>query len=159
VDLPFLHRIHPKPNEEDIAKLQSTLNLFNIDFVLKKFDTKEFSNLLKVIEKDKNRIVLEKVVLRTLTKAVYSAENEGHFGLGLDYYSHFTSPIRRYPDLQIHRIIKEKINKNLNQERINHYEDILESVADRCSVNERKAEKLEYKVQDYYICSFYSSKV
>jgi ribonuclease R len=71
-----LHRIHPKPNEEDILKLQNTLNLFNIDFVLKKFDTKEFSNLLKIIEKNKNRQVLEKIILRTLSKAIYSAENE-----------------------------------------------------------------------------------
>ena len=158
-ELPFLHRIHPKPNEEDIAKLQNTLNLFSIDFVLKKFDTKEFSELLKIIEKNKNKWVLEKVVLRTLSKAIYSAENEWHFGLGLDFYSHFTSPIRRYPDLQIHRIIKEKINNKLDNTRIRHYEDILKNIAQTCSVQERKAEKLEYKVADYYICKFYSNKV
>jgi len=158
-ELPFLHRIHPKPNEDDILKLQNTLNLFNIDFVLKKFDTKEFSDLLNIIEKDKNKIVLEKIVLRTLTKAIYSPENEWHFGLGLDYYSHFTSPIRRYPDLQIHRIIKEKINKKLDQTRIKHYESILENIANKCSTQERKAEKLEYKVRDYYTCSFYLSRV
>jgi len=158
-DLPFLHRIHPKPNEEDISKLQNTLNLFNIDFVLKSFDTKEFSELLKIIEKDKNRWVLEKVILRTLSKAVYSPENEGHFGLGLDFYSHFTSPIRRYPDLQIHRIIKEKINNKLDNLRIKHYKDILENIANTCSTQERKAEKLEYKVRDYYTCKFYEAKV
>jgi len=71
-----LHRIHPKPKEESISNLQSTLNLFNIDFVLKEFDTKEFSNLLQIIEKDKNRQVLEKIVLRTLSKAIYSSQNE-----------------------------------------------------------------------------------
>ena len=158
-DLPFLHRIHPKPNEEDIAKLQNTLNLFSIDFVLKKFDTKEFSELLKVVEKNKNKWVLEKVILRTLSKAIYSPDNEGHFGLWLDFYSHFTSPIRRYPDLQIHRIIKEKINKKLDNTRINHYKDILEQIALRCSTQERKAEKLEYKVRDYYTCKFYEPKV
>lgn len=158
-ELPFLHRIHPKPNEEDISKLQNTLNLFNIDFVLKTFDTKEFSNLLNIISKDKNKNVLEKMVLRTLSKAVYSDENEWHFWLGLDYYSHFTSPIRRYPDLQIHRIIKEKINKKLDQPRIKHYETILEKIANTCSTQERKAEKLEYKVRDYYTCKYYSPKV
>ncbi len=158
-DLPFLHRIHPKPNEEDILKLQNTLNLFWVDFVLKKFDTKEFSELLEKIENHKAKWVLEKVVLRTLSKAVYSPDNEGHFGLGLDYYSHFTSPIRRYPDLQIHRIIKEKLHKKLDKQRINHYETILEQIALRCSTQERKAEKLEYKVRDYYTCKFYESKV
>ena len=158
-DLPFLHRIHPKPNEEDVAKLQNTLNLFWVDFVLKKFDTKEFSLLLEKIENHKAKWVLEKVVLRTLSKAVYSPDNEGHFGLGLDYYSHFTSPIRRYPDLQIHRIIKEKLHKKLDKQRINHYETILEQIALRCSTQERKAEKLEYKVRDYYTCKFYESQV
>ncbi len=158
-DLPFLHRIHPKPNEEDVVKLQNTLNLFWVDFVLKKFDTKEFSILLEKIENHKAKWVLEKVVLRTLSKAVYSPDNEGHFGLGLDYYSHFTSPIRRYPDLQIHRIIKEKLHKKLDKQRINHYETILEQIALRCSTQERKAEKLEYKVRDYYTCKFYESQV
>lgn len=158
-DLPFLHRIHPKPNEEDIARLQKTLNLFNIDFVIKKLDTKEFSRLLWIIEKHPAKVVLEKIVLRSLTKAIYSAENEWHFGLWLDYYSHFTSPIRRYPDLQIHRIIKERISKKLDKKRIKHYESILENIANLCSTGERKAEKLEYKVQDYYICKFYENKI
>ena len=157
--LPFLHRIHPKPSLEDISKLQNTLNLFNIDFVLKNFDTKEFSNLLSIIEKSKNKSVLEKIVLRTLSKAVYSSENEGHFWLWLNFYSHFTSPIRRYPDLQIHRIIKEKLNKNLSKDRIKHYEIILDNIANICSSWERKAEKLEYKVRDYYTCKFYENSV
>jgi ribonuclease R len=144
---------------EDISKLQNTLNLFWVDFVLKKFDTKEFSKLLELIEKHKAKQVLEKVILRTLSKAIYSAENEGHFWLGLDFYSHFTSPIRRYPDLQIHRIIKEKINWKLDKKRINHYKNILDNIWDVCSTQERKAEKLEYKVRDYYICKFYENRV
>lgn len=158
-NLPFLHRIHPKPSLEDISKLQNTLNLFNINFVLKKFDTKEFSNLLELIKKDKNKNVLEKIVLRTLSKAIYSYENQWHFWLGLNFYSHFTSPIRRYPDLQIHRIIKEKLHKKLNKDRIKHYELLLDSVANVCSNQERKAEKLEYRVRDYYTCKFYKNKV
>ena len=158
-NIPFLHRIHPKPSLEDISKLQNTLNLFNIPFVLKKFDTKEFSELLKIIEKDKSRSVLEKIVLRTLSKAVYSDENEWHFWLWLNFYSHFTSPIRRYPDLQIHRIIKESLHKKLDNTRIKHYEQILKNVAEQCSTQERKAENLEYKVRDYYTCTYYENKV
>jgi ribonuclease R len=99
------------------------------------------------------------MILRTLSKAVYSKENFGHFGLGLNFYSHFTSPIRRYPDLQIHRIIKEKLNKSLDKKRLYHYENILDKVANYTSEKERKAEKLEYRVRDYFIVNYYSTKV
>jgi len=158
-DLPFLHRIHPEPTVEDIEKLQETLQLFWIHFRFDKFTTKEYQKLLELIEKSPNKAILEKSVLRSLTKAVYSPDNQGHFGLGLDYYSHFTSPIRRYPDLQIHRIIKEKISWKLDKKRINHYENILEKIALHCSERERAAEQLEYKVKDYYICKYYRDKI
>ena len=99
------------------------------------------------------------MVLRTLTKAIYSKENFGHFGLGLSFYSHFTSPIRRYPDLQIHRIIKEKLNKNLDEKRLLHYDLILDKVSKYTSDKERKAEKLEYKIRDYFIVQYYKNKI
>lgn len=158
-DLPFLHRIHPKPNEDDLFKLQNILNLFWVKFDFKNYSTKEFSDLLLLVSKNKNKKVLEKMVLRSLSKAIYSNKNEWHFGLGLDFYSHFTSPIRRYPDLQIHRIIKEKISKKLDKKRIWHYEFILKEIADKASNQERKAEKLEYKVRDYFIVKYYKNKV
>jgi ribonuclease R len=158
-DFPFLHRIHPEPSVEDIEKLQWILHLFWIKFSFEKFTTKEYQKLLELIEKSPNKAILEKSVLRSLTKAVYSPDNEGHFGLGLDYYSHFTSPIRRYPDLQIHRIIKEKISWNLDKKRINHYRNILKNIALHCSDRERAAEQLEYKVKDYFICKYYRDKI
>jgi len=158
-DLPFLHRIHPEPTGEDIEKLQQILHLFWINFRFEKFTTKEYQKLLELIEKSPNKAILEKSVLRSLTKAIYSPDNEGHFGLGLDYYSHFTSPIRRYPDLQIHRIIKEKLAWKLDKNRINHYKTILKNIATHCSDRERAAEQLEYKVKDYFICKYYRDKI
>ncbi len=158
-DIPFLHRIHPEPTAEDIEKLQNILNIFWVNYKIEKLITKEFSKLLNLINIHPAKEVLEKAVLRALTKAIYSPDNEGHFGLGLDYYSHFTSPIRRYPDLQIHRIIKEKLVWKLNRTRIFHYENILKNVANHCSDKERVAEQLEYKVKDYYICKYYKNKV
>jgi len=158
-NLPFLHRIHPEPSLEDLEKLHSVLALFWINKKIEKLTTKEYQNLLNFIENSPNKSVLQKAVLRSLTKAIYSTENEGHFGLGLEFYSHFTSPIRRYPDLQIHRIIKEKINNKLDKKRINHYETILKNIANHCSTRERDAESLEYKVKDFYICKYYRDKV
>ncbi len=174
---PFLYRIHEKPEAENQEKLTILLNLFNIDYKFKEFDTREVWELLTLInstdnaqpllskEGRKNNLsegqkkFLEKSILRTLSKAVYSDENEGHFGLGLQFYSHFTSPIRRYPDLQIHRIIKEKLQWELSKTRIIHYKNLLKSVAGNTSDQERKAEKLEYKVRDYYICGYYKKQV
>jgi len=167
---PFLYRIHEDPSWEGMEKLQKVLDLFGIKFKFKKFNTKEFSQLLELLDSPSPlkgegargwgyKPILEKIILRTLSKAIYSPENLWHFWLWIDFYSHFTSPIRRYPDLQIHRIIKEKINKKLDKKRINHYKDILKLVAIKCSDQEKKAERLEYKVRDYFIVDYYSDKV
>ena len=159
--LPFLYRIHEEPKEENLLSLQEKLNLFEVNFQFKTGDTKEFAKLLDLISSldETKKSFIEKMILRTLSKAVYSKENFGHFGLGLSFYSHFTSPIRRYPDLQIHRIIKEKLNKKLNPKRLYHFENILDKVANYTSEKERKAEKLEYKVRDYFIVNYYSDKI
>lgn len=161
---PFLYRIHETPLDESREKLIVLLNLFNIDFKFKDFDTKEVWDLLIVMNSHPTlsawqKKFLEKSILRTLSKAIYSEENKGHFGLGVKYYSHFTSPIRRYPDLQIHRIIKEKLQGKLNETRVIHYKNILPWVAVKTSEQERKAEKLEYRVRDYYICDYYKNRV
>jgi len=160
-DLPFLYRIHEEPKSDSLIRLQDTLNLFEIDFQFNKWNTKEFSLLLDKISKldESKKMFLEKIILKTLSKAVYSKENFWHFGLWLSFYSHFTSPIRRYPDLQIHRIIKEKIAKKLDKNRISYYENILEWVWKHTSDRERKAEKLEYKIKDYFIVKYYKNKV
>jgi ribonuclease R len=160
-DLPFLYRIHEEPKDDNLIKLQDTLNLFEVDFQFKDWKTKEFSVLLDKISvlDESKRMFLEKIVLRTLSKAIYSKENFWHFGLGLSFYSHFTSPIRRYPDLQIHRIIKEKIAKKLDAKRLSYYNELLNEVSKHTSDKERKAEKLEYRVKDYFIVKYYKNRV
>jgi ribonuclease R len=94
-----------------------------------------------------------------LEKAIYSHENEWHFWLWLEFYSHFTSPIRRYPDLIIHRIIKEKLHNKLNTERIEYYKSILKNIWKKTSDTERASEKLEYGVKDLFICKYYKDKI
>lgn len=159
--IPFLYRIHEEPKNFDISDLEEKLRLFWVKFKFKDVTTLEFAQLLekfKNLEETKKRF-LEKMTLRTLTQAIYSNVNFWHFGLWLQFYSHFTSPIRRYPDLQIHRIIKEFLNGKFDEKRKSHYLDILPKVAKQSSERERLSEKLEYKVRDYFIVKYYKNKI
>lgn len=158
---PFVYRIHEQPKENDILDLQEKLDLFGIKFRFDDATTFEFGQLLDKYKElnDAKRWFLERMTLRTLTQASYSHINFGHFWLWLEFYSHFTSPIRRYPDLQIHRIIKEDLNKKLDPKRQNHYSSVLPKVTKQCSERERMSEKLEYKVRDYFLVKYYKNKV
>ena len=154
-DLPFLYRVHPQPDEEDSTKLVETLAKYGYNLPAgRKLKSKDIQKILDEVKWSPKEKLLSRMVLRSLTKAKYSPDAEGHFGLALDYYSHFTSPIRRYPDLQIHRIIKEKINRRFDDNRKKHYEIILDRVAKKSSESEVKAEKLEYKVRDLMACKY-----
>lgn len=94
-----------------------------------------------------------------MAKATYSDTPFRHFGLALEYYAHFTSPIRRYPDLQIHRIIKEKLQGKLSKDRIKHYHSILKKVANISSEKERDAEDIEHTMDDLYACRYMQDTV
>jgi ribonuclease R len=100
-----------------------------------------------------------RLLLPKMAKANYSEKALGHFGLALDFYAHFTSPIRRYPDLQVHRIIKEKLRGLLSRERISHYKALLPKVAKRSSERERRAEDLERAFDALYACRYMRSHV
>ena len=100
-----------------------------------------------------------RLFLPKMAKAVYADKPFRHFGLALDFYAHFTSPIRRYPDLQIHRIIKEKLHGTLSHERKIHYKNILKRVARVCSERERKAEEVSRAFDALYACRYMQDKV
>jgi ribonuclease R len=105
--LPFLYRVHEQPDEEKIGKFFEFLNTLGFKFKPRKHVTsKYFGQLLASIKDTKEAIVIEEVALRSMMRAIYSTKNIGHFGLGFKYYTHFTSPIRRYPDLMVHRLLK-----------------------------------------------------
>ena len=104
---------------------------------------KEIQQIIESIEGLPNEAMISRLVLRSMKQARYSTECTGHFGLAAKYYTHFTSPIRRYPDLQIHRIIKENLRGRLNAERIVHYQEILPEVAEHSSKTERRADEAE----------------
>lgn len=144
---PFLYRNHEKPDREKMVQLNQLLHSFGylIRGSLDDVHPKQLNDLLKEMKGKPEEVVLRPMMLRYLKQAHYSETLEGHFGLALRYYSHFTAPIRRYPDLQIHRIMKESL-KGLSADRMKHYESILPSVAIQSSETERRADEAERRM-------------
>lgn len=148
-DSPFVYRIHEKPDSEKIKKLSLFIRNFGYGIKVKddSVHPKELQKLLAGIEETKEEALITRLTLRAMQRAKYSVSCEGHFGLALKYYCHFTSPIRRYPDLQIHRIIKESLKGALSADRIEHYNKILPEVCLRSSTRERLADDIEREVE------------
>lgn len=144
-EIPFVYRVHEAPEEGKLDKFKTFIKNYGLHLKVgnDELHPKELQKLLAKIEGSNEEILITRLALRSMMQAKYSTECTGHFGLACEYYCHFTSPIRRYPDLQIHRIIKDSLRGRLNPSRIKHYEDILESVAASCSRNERKSEETE----------------
>lgn len=144
-EIPFVYRIHEAPDEEKIRKLAVFLHNFGYTLHIgsNEVHPKEIQKLLSKVEGEPEEPMIARLALRSMKQAKYTPENEGHFGLATSYYTHFTSPIRRYPDLQIHRIIKETLRGRMNEERIRHYQSILEEVTKHASETERRAEEAE----------------
>ena len=141
-DMPFLYRTHENPDPEKMRKLATFIN--NFGYTLRLTDDlrpKEIQKLLSEIEGSDAENLISRLTLRSMKKAKYTTECVGHFGLAAKYYCHFTSPIRRYPDLQIHRIIKENLHGGLSPKRAAHYDAILPDVAVQTS--ERRADEAE----------------
>ena len=144
-ELPFVYRTHDNPDPEKMIKLGMFISNFGYGIKASgnQIHPKEIQKLLGRIEGTPEEALISRLTLRSMKQAKYTTVSTGHFGLAANYYTHFTSPIRRYPDLQIHRIIKENLRGKLNDKRISHYEDILDEVADQSSRMERRAEEAE----------------
>lgn len=144
-ELPFVYRTHDVPEGEKIRTLAAFINNFGYSMHIgaNEVHPKEIQKLLTRIEGTPQETMITRLALRSMKQAVYTPENTGHFGLAANYYTHFTSPIRRYPDLQIHRIIKDNLRGRMNEERIAHYQSILPEVTRQSSERERRAEEAE----------------
>ncbi len=144
-ELPFVYRTHEAPDEEKIKSLATFIN--NLGYSMhvgnKEVHPKELQKLLGKVEGKPEEAMVSRLTLRSMKQAKYTPENTGHFGLAAKYYTHFTSPIRRYPDLQIHRIIKDNLRGRMNPSKIQHYEKILPEVTKRSSELERRADEAE----------------
>ena len=147
-EIPFLYRTHESPDEDRIRQLSAFVNNFGYHIhVGNEIRPKEIQKLLSKIEGTPEEDLISRLTLRSMKQARYTTENTGHFGLAAKYYTHFTSPIRRYPDLQIHRIIKENLHGALTDKRISHYEQILPEVTAEASRLERRADDAEREVE------------
>lgn len=144
-EVPFVYRTHENPDEEKIKKLSTFINNFGYTLHIGSDEVhpKELQKLLSKIEGTEEEALISRLTLRSMKQAKYTTECTGHFGLATNYYCHFTSPIRRYPDLQIHRIIKDCLRGRMNAKKAEHYEKILPEVAKHSSEMERRADEAE----------------
>lgn len=151
LDLPFVYRTHESPDPEKILKLGTFINNFGYHIKRKTGDSeihpKEIQKLLGRIEGTDEEALIARLTLRSMKQAKYTVNCTGHFGLACDYYCHFTSPIRRYPDLQIHRIIKDQLRGRMSGEKAARYREILPEVAKHSSEMERRADEAERETE------------
>ena len=160
IEAPFVYRIHEKPSEEKATAFRSFAQTLGLNAKFSVADVKpyDYQNLLKSAENLPIYSVLNRVMLRSMQKAKYAPENVGHFGLASDCYCHFTSPIRRYPDLCIHRIIKEVINGGYAH-AVEKYGGFVTRAAEQSSERERRAADAERDVDDLYMTMYMSDHI
>jgi ribonuclease R len=157
-DCPALFRVHEGPGDEKLADLRKFLGEMGLKLPGGKKPTpSDYAELLSSISDRPDSRVIQTVLLRSLSQAVYSPENHGHFGLAFEAYTHFTSPIRRYPDLIVHRAIRNVLRKKF----ANHEEalGLLEKQGEHCSFTERRADEATHEVVDWLKCEFMLDKV
>ena len=163
MEVPFVYRTHDYPDPEKILKLGTFINNFGYHIKVKSGENeihpKEIQKLLGKIEGTSEEVLIGRLTLRSMKKAQYTTECTGHFGLACQYYCHFTSPIRRYPDLQIHRIIKEQLRGKLTESRMEHYEGILPQVAKHSSEMERRADEAERETDKLKKVQYMENKI
>lgn len=149
LEVPFIYRIHEKPAFEKVEQLKIFLQSMGMTLrgSADSVHPRELSSILKSVEGKPSEGVVNTVTLRSMQKAFYGTSCEGHFGLALKYYCHFTSPIRRYPDLMIHRIIKSVLQDGIDVKKMSHFRGAAEKAAEQSSAAERKAIEVEREVE------------
>lgn len=160
-ELPFVYRTHDNPDPEKMLKLGTFISNFGYGIKTSgnEVHPKELQKLLDRIAGSPEEALISRLTLRSMKQAKYTTVSTGHFGLATQYYCHFTSPIRRYPDLQIHRIIKENLRGKLSEKRIRHYENILPEVSQEASRLERRAEEAERDVEKMKKVQYMSRRI
>ncbi|MDI6704971.1 MAG: ribonuclease R [Bacillota bacterium] len=157
---PFVYRIHEEPDDEKIEVFNEFV--YNLGYSIKgikKVHPKALQRLIQKVKGKKEEKIINTLLLRSLKRARYHQENLGHYGLAAEYYCHFTSPIRRYPDLVIHRIIKETLKGGLENSRIEYLKEFVEKAALQSSERERAADEAEREVEDLKKVEFMARRI
>ena len=160
-ELPFVYRTHDNPDPEKMVKLAMFISNFGYGIKTTDYDIhpKELQKLLGRISGTDEEALISRLTLRSMKQAKYTTVNSGHFGLATQYYCHFTSPIRRYPDLQIHRIIKQNLHGGLGEKGVKHFDSILSEVAEHSSYTERRAEDAERDTEKLKKVQYMSKRI
>ena len=160
-ELPFVYRTHDNPDTEKIKKLSTFINNFGYSIHIGQDEVhpKELQKLLQKIDGTPEEALISRLTLRSMKQAKYTTMSTGHFGLATPYYCHFTSPIRRYPDLQIHRIIKDNLRGRMNAKKIEHYDKILPEVAKHSSEMERRTDEAERETDKLKKVEYMSERI
>ncbi|WP_151410651.1 ribonuclease R [Anaerococcus sp. Marseille-P9784] len=154
MDFPFIYRIHEKPKAEKIEKFKKFLNTMGYNIRGNDLYPKDFQKILKEVEGEDKEKIVNLLMLRTMQKARYSKDCKEHFGLSTKFYTHFTSPIRRYPDLIVHRLLKAYIENKLGKFNRVSLENSLEKSSEHLSITERRSEDCEREVEDLMKCKY-----
>ena len=156
MELPFVYRVHEKPSDEKLEGFKNFINALGISvkWTAETCHPKDFQTILENLKDNPVFTVVNKIMLRSMQKAKYSPNNLGHFGLSSKCYCHFTSPIRRYPDLVVHSILKAILK---GKDVVNLYGDFVSVASNISSINETKADEVERTMDDYYKCRYMRS--
>ena len=158
LDLPFVYRVHEKPSEEKLNAFMNFINALgiNVKWSVDTCHPKDFQNLLESLKGESVYSIVNKVMLRSMQKAKYFTENVGHFGLSSKCYCHFTSPIRRYPDLTVHAVLKGVLSGSFD---FDYFDGYVQTVAEISSEKERLADEVERDADDLYKCKYMRSRI
>ncbi|WP_392444579.1 RNB domain-containing ribonuclease [Sneathia vaginalis] len=153
-EIPCVYRIHEKPSLESMQALNEQLKDLNYEVKNPKNLIKKLQKIIELTKDTKLGYFIHKMILNSMKKAIYSKDNKGHFGLSLKNYLHFTSPIRRYSDLMVHRILLESMDKYMSEFKKERINKKLNTICKIISNNERRAQKMEYLARDIKLTEY-----
>jgi ribonuclease R len=156
---PLIYRVHEPPDREKLQDFEKLLKVLAIPYKADSKGRLPLQTILANVREKEHEFLINRILLKSMKQARYSAQNRGHFGLALDYYSHFTSPIRRYPDLVCHRILKKIIGRNAGQGKLSYGEEELDRMAGHLSEKERAAMEAERETEDRIRVLFMREKI